>query len=134
MLPRETGTRVPARIKETERPSKTFGLDLENGRIRGTVDGLEAVRQAVYCILNTERYDFLIYSWNYGVELKGLVGRPIPYVKTELKRRVREALLQDGRVKGVDGFRFVQEGRRLAAQFTVHTTFGDLQGEKEMMV
>lgn len=134
MLPKETGSRVPVRIKETERPSKTFGLDLENGRICGTVDGLEAVRQAVYCILNTERYDFLIYSWNYGVELKGLVGRPIPYVKTELKRRVREALLQDGRIKGVDGFRFVQEGRRLAVQFTVHTTFGDLQGEKEMMV
>lgn len=134
MLPRETGVRVPARLREAERPSRTFGLDLENGRIRGTVDGLEAIRQAVYCILNTERYDFLIYSWNYGVELKDLVGRPIPYVKTELKRRIREALLQDERIRSVDGFRFVQEGRRLTAQFTVHTTLGDLQSEKEMMI
>ncbi|MDD3251910.1 MAG: DUF2634 domain-containing protein [Lachnospiraceae bacterium] len=134
MLPKGTGIMVPVLLKEAERPSRTFGLDLENGRIRGTVDGLEAVRQAVYCILNTERYDFLIYSWNYGTELKELVGRTIPYVKTELKRRIREALLQDERIKSVDGFQFVLTGRSLAAQFTVHTTFGDLQSEKEMMI
>lgn len=134
MLPKGTGITVPVILKEVEKPSRTFGLDLENGRIRGTVDGLEAVRQAVYCILNTERYDFLIYSWNYGTELKELVGRPIPYVKTELKRRIREALLQDERIKSVDGFQFVLTGRSLAAQFTVHTTFGDLQSEKEMMI
>ena len=32
---------------ETE-PSRTYALDIENGRIRGIADELEAVKQAVY--------------------------------------------------------------------------------------
>lgn len=134
MLPKTTGTMVPLTLKKAKRPSKTFGMDYLNGRLRGTVDGLEAVRQTIFCILNTERYDCLIYSWNYGVELKNLAGRPMPYVKTEVKRRIQEALLQDDRVQSVDGFRFIQEGHKLNVQFTVHTSLGDLQSEKEVTV
>lgn len=113
-------------------PSKTFHIQGEN--ISGYVDGLEAVKQAVYCILNTERYDWIIYSWNYGVELKGLLGKPMGYVKSKLKKRIKEALMQDDRIQGVDAFSFETDGRRLAATFTVHSMFGDIRGEKEVRV
>lgn len=134
MLPKKTGIEVPRVLRKMERPSKTFGMDFQNGRIRGTVDRLEAVKQTVFCILNTERYDCLIYSWNYGVELKDLTGRPMPYVKTEIKRRIQEALLQDDRIRSVDGFLFAQNGRKLNVQFTVHTSLGDFQAEKEAVI
>lgn len=44
-----------------EEASKTWKLNLDCGQVRGIVDGKEAVRQAVYCILNTERYLSLIH-------------------------------------------------------------------------
>ena len=37
------------------------------------MDETEAVRQAAIKILNTERYENEIYSWNYGIELKDLI-------------------------------------------------------------
>ena len=53
-------------LEDETQPSLTYALDAENGRIRGKVDGLEAVKQAVYLVLSTERFAHLIYSWNYG--------------------------------------------------------------------
>ena len=70
------------------------------------MDELEAYKQAVYKILNTERYEHVIYSWNYGVELKELFGQHIAYVVPELERRIREAIMQDNRTVSVTDFQF----------------------------
>lgn len=132
MLPKPKGAMVPVSLKEKERPSRTYGMDFEGKRFSGMVDGVDAVRQAAYCILNTERYEFLIYSWNYGAEMKGLYGHPMPYVKSELKRRVREALMQDGRILGVDSFSFSHEQGKLAVSFKIHSIYGEFDAEKEV--
>mgnify|MGYP000098836490 CR=1 FL=1 len=129
MLP-ETGGLLRRGIEVVEQPSKTYRI--QDGRIQGTVDGLEAVRQSVYCILNTERYDCLLYSWDYGVELKDLYGKPVGYVKSELKKRVKEALAQDDRILSVDAFEFEQKHNALLVTFTVHTKQGDFQAGKEV--
>lgn len=113
-------------------PSLTYALDIENGRIRGRVDGIEAVRQAVYLILNTERFAYLIHSWNYGIELKDLVGQPKEYAIPEIKRCITEALLQDDRITAVDGFSFSTEKKKVHVTFTVHAIFGDLEMEAEI--
>lgn len=133
MLP-ITGNILKQDFKVFSQPSKTFKLDLVNKRIVNTVDGLEAVKQAVYCILNTERFDWLIYSWNYGVEIKDLFGRPMGLVKSKLKKRIKEALMQDDRIQGVDAFSFAASGRKLHITFTVHTSIGDIQAEKEVRI
>lgn len=99
-------------------PSKTYRLNLKTGEISGYCDSLEAVKQAVYKALNTERYDWLIYSWNYGAELKELFGKPLTYVYTEVSRRIEEALLQDDRISEVNGFAFEKVSRN-----TLHITF-----------
>ena len=114
-------------------PSLTYRMELARDRVRGKTDELEAVRQAVYKILRTERYDYAIYSWNYGVELADLIGAPVSYAAPEVKRRVTEALTQDDRIESVDSFD-IESGRgRVHAAFTVHTIFGDLRAEKEAM-
>ena len=118
-------------------PSKTYRLisgGEKTGRIQGKTDGLDALRQTIYCILNTERYRYPIYSWNYGVELEGLFGRPVSYVKSELKRVIREALLQDDRITEVDNFEFEAHGKKLHVSFLIHTIFGDLDWEVNMNV
>lgn len=113
-------------------PSLGYRMLPEKGRIAGTTDGLDAVRQAAYKILRTERYESAIYSWDYGIELKGLFGRPTSYVLPELERAIREALEADDRIDSVDGFSFEAGGGRVHATFTVHTIFGDIEEEAEV--
>lgn len=117
-----------------EQPSKTYKIDLDKDKIRGYVDEIEAIKQAIYKILNTERYKYLIYSWNYGIELADLFGEPIPYVYSEIKRRISEALTQDDRIDSVDAFSFENKKGIVSATFTAHTIYGDIESEKEVAV
>jgi len=67
-----------------EPTSRTYKLNIDRETITGYIDEKEAMIQAIYLILNIERYDYLIYSWNYGIELKDLFGQPTFYVMAEL--------------------------------------------------
>ena len=112
-------------------PSKNYMMHIDRNRISGFCDKKDAVKQAIYKILNTERYQYIIYSWNYGIELMDLFGMPVIYVIPELERRITEALIQDERIESVDDFEFdSSEKRTVKASFTVHTIFGDVQTEK----
>lgn len=110
-----------------EEPSKTFRI--VGDKIIGTVDKIEALKQSIFIMLNTERYDHLIYSWDYGLEIKDLVGHDIAYVYPELKRRIEECLLQDDRIIGVDAFSFANVRGTVMVQFTVHSTLGEILEE-----
>lgn len=111
-------------------PSKTYAMDLKTGRIRGFVDEQEAMKQAIYKVLNTERFTYGAYSNNYGVELNSLIGMPISYVLPEIKRCITEALTWDSRITSVDGFEFETEMGKVHCTFTVHTIHGDIDAEK----
>lgn len=114
-----------------EQPSKTYKMYLEQEVINGFTDGLDAMKQTIYMILNTERYQYIIYSWNYGIELVDLFGEPITYVCPELERRITEALTQDERILSVDAFSFdVSVKGKVHVTFTAHTVFGDIDAEK----
>lgn len=111
-------------------PTKTYAMDLENGRIIGYTDGQEAMKQAIYKVLNTERFEYGAYSNNYGVELNELIGMPITYVLPEIKRCITEALTWDSRINSVDGFEFETEMGKVHCTFIVHTIHGDIDAEK----
>lgn len=121
-------------ITVTEEPSKTFYIDFINNKVVGTVDGLEAVKQAVFLILNTERYENMVYDWDYGFETQDLIGMPVGYVYPELKRRIEEALTQDDRIESVDAFSFDKSGSTVSVTFTVTTTQGDFETEAEVSI
>lgn len=117
-------------------PSKTYKMKIDDERIQGIItDEREAIEQAIYKVLNTERYKHVIYSWNYGVELADLFGKPMPFVLPEIPRRIREALLVDDRIDEVDGFDLTYNKKgNVTARFTVHTTAGAIKVEKEVTV
>ncbi|MNI56038.1 hypothetical protein D3C73_1110210 [compost metagenome] len=98
------------------------------------VDGVDAVKQAAMKILYTERFEHMIYSFNYGSEWTGLIGRHSLFFQTEFIRRVREALLQDDRIKGIEDIRFAFQGDEALISFTVVSLYGNFQLEKGMMV
>ena len=115
----------------TEQPTHTYKMNLESNLIRGYTDGQEAMKQAIYKILNTERYQYVMYSWNYGIELLDLYGEPVSYVCPELERRITEALTWDDSIQTVDNFEFnISKKGEILVTFTAHTVFGDVVAEK----
>lgn len=117
-------------------PSKTYRMEIEEetGRIRRYTDGQEAVKQAVYKILRTERYQYRCYSRNYGVELNHLYGMPVSYVLPEIKRCITEALIWDSRIEAVDNFAFEVDRGKVHCTFTVHTIYGEFGAETEAQI
>lgn len=121
-------------ITEVTYPNRTYQIIIDKDRISGYTDDLDAVKQAVYLILSTERYQSIIYSWDYGVELLDLIGKPINYVISEIPERIKEALTQDDRVDDVIDFEFEQFGKNLSVKFTVVSNVGSFSTELEVEV
>lgn len=119
-------------INESTETSNTFFIDFEKGRISGFIDEKEAVKQAIMLILNTERYKFLIYSWNYGAELEALIGTHPDIVEDEAERLISEALLQDDRITAVYDFEFSRNRDTLLVNFKVDSIYGDIDVETEV--
>ena len=114
-----------------EQPSKNYKMHIAENVVSGLCDELEAMKQVIYKILNTERYQYIIYSWDYGIELLDLYGEPVTYVCPELERRIRETLVQDDRIIDVNNFEFdLTEKRTIKVTFTVHTIYGGTVVEK----
>ncbi len=62
LLPNSGDNTVIDAIQYTE-PTYTFNIDYGgDNQIKGYTDSLEAMKQAIYKIINTERYQYLIYS------------------------------------------------------------------------
>ena len=130
MIPSKTGF-LEQDFEITKQPTHTYKMELENNLIRGYTDELEAMKQAIFKILNTERYQYVMYSWNYGIELLDLYGEPVSYVCPELERRITEALTWDDRIQSVDNFEFnISRKGKIHVTFTTHTIFGEIQSEK----
>ena len=118
-----------------EAPTRTFKIDIDAGRVGGLCDETEAMKQAIYKILQTERFEYLIYSWNYGIELNAVVGKSFQVFASEIKRVIREALLADSRITDVTDFEVAQIDKRTASvKFTAETIFGEIPIESEVNV
>ena len=148
MLP-QIDNQITNDTKVVELPSKTYKLNTEtthidisnnlidskSDRIIGFVDNLEAIRQAVYHILMTERYAYLIYDNNYGIELEQYIGKDFDYLKATIQTTLKEALLMDLRILDV----VVTNIERLSTElvkieFSVFSIYGDLEMEVNVNV
>ena len=92
-----------------------------------TEKAIEAVKQAIFHILATERYAYLIYDENYGVELEQYIGQSIEYLSTTIETTLREALTHDLRITDVIVDNIYQiESDTVLVEFTAKTIYGDL--------
>lgn len=116
---------------EIDIPTKTYFMDLNKVRVSNYTDNLPAMKQAIYKVLQTERYQYSkIYSDNYGVEFIDLYGMPISYCIIEIQRRITEAVTWDERVEKVDNFTFDTSKKGVVfVGFTAHTIFGSVNIE-----
>lgn len=115
-------------------PSYTYNINRNTNRISGYIDNRDAIVQAIYLILQTERYESMIYNWYYGSELDGLIGKNRDYVTSEIKRNIREALLEDDRITEVTDFSISYSDDTALVRFLVQTIFGDIIIEWEVNI
>lgn len=124
-----------ANLEEVEKSNLTYKLDFKRKRIIGIIDELEAVKQSVYKILNTERQSKLIYNQDYGVELQRFIGQDEDFVKSDLQRTITEALLADDRILEVKDFTLNPlESNLITINFSVISVFGDISLKSEVSI
>ena len=134
MIPSISETYSILEYSPERQPGLTYAIDVEQGRVVGRVDTVEALKQAIYLILNTERYKYLMYSWNYGIELTELIGSHPDIVYATLERIITEALLQDDRITEVSDFDFEETKGKIHVTFRVASIYGTFETETEVTI
>lgn len=96
-------------------------------RIIGYADGLEALKQAIYHILSTERYAYIIYDNNYGVEFEQYIGKDLEYIQATIEQTLKEALTYDLRITDVivNAINKI-DLNTVSINFTINSIYGNL--------
>lgn len=122
-------------LEVVNQPSLTYKLDFERKRISGKIDNEEAIIQLVMKILYTERYTYVIYSSQYGVELDRLIGKDYDFIVSDLERTITEALLADDRILSITDFVAEQTAiDRMTVTFTVNSVVGSANINTEVII
>lgn len=115
-------------------PSYTWKLDPNTDRIAGFVDELDAVQQAVFMTLKTERGKYEIYPDWFGIELQDLIGKPQSVVRAVLPSRIEDALIDDVRIQEIRDFDIKFVGTQCRARFTIDSVYGETQIDMDLEV
>ena len=96
--------------------------------------GNPALEVWIYKALKTERFEYLAYSWQYGIELKPFIGKVMGVQErySELRRVITECLMVNPYIKSIDSFSTTPENR--AELIRVHITLTTVYGEVEINV
>ena len=122
-------------LEVINQPSRTYKLDFDRKRIGGKIDNQEAIMQLVMKILYTERYAYVIYSSQYGVELDRLIGEEYDFIISDLERTITEALLVDDRILSITDFKTERTGLdQMIASFTVNSIEGSVDINTEVQI
>ena len=96
--------------------------------------GNPALEGWIYKALKTERFEYLAYSWQYGIELKPFIGKVMGVQErySELRRVITECLMVNPYIRSIDSFSITPENR--AELIRVHITLTTVYGEVEINV
>ena len=114
-------------------PNLTYRLN--DNSVAGKISGLESIEQAIFHILQTERYSNPLYNDDYGVELEQYIGQDIGFIAADIENTLREALTQDDRITDVsvtNVAKSTKQANSCEISFTVYTIYGDIEESLEM--
>jgi len=132
MIPKSILENTDIQIDNSIQTSRTFKVT--SNKIQGYIDNLEALKQSIYHRLSTEKYEYQILSFDYGLQTDDLLGKDSTYVKIELKRRIKECLLKDERITNVDNFQFDIKGDSLHYIFAVSSIYGQFEMNRQVSI
>lgn len=127
MIPQISGG-ITQQIEIVPHPNRTF--QFTEDKTAGFVDNIEAVKQAIYHILMTERYAYEIFDNNYGVQLQQYIGQPFSFLQATIENTLRDALIQDDRITNVIVTDITKSDISAAlVEFTAITNVGTIETE-----
>lgn len=93
------------------------------------VTGNEALKTWIYKTMRTERFRYLIYSWDYGCELEGLIGQNYApnLTKAECIRYIKEALLINPYIKAISCVEISFLEGVLKMEAKLETIYGEME-------
>lgn len=99
----------------------------EDGKIK-VLEGKEALKIWIYKALNTPRFRYLAYSWDYGHEFENLIGKGLSKeaLKSEAKRYLKECLLVNPYIIDVADVNVILDGIRVNIDATVDTVYDQI--------
>lgn len=116
-------------------PSLTYKLDFENKIVQTVmVDEKEALKQAIYKILHTERYAYDMYDWDYGIEMADYIGQDIDEVLPDIQNAIEDALTADDRIESVDYIEVEREKGKLYISMLINSIYGLIEIETEVEI
>jgi len=127
---------MPDLVEEVEDTSiaypKSWLFDFDTGDFvldgAGNVveaDGLTAWAQWCVKAVLTQRLAFVVYNWDYGVDLENVMKQPTRAVtEAELEKEITEALMTDPRTAEVKNFTFEWSGDELTVSFIIVNAAG----------
>lgn len=128
-----TGTTEETTANTTLPTFKEFAWDFDTNRfIYGNngkhviVTENEALKVWIYKALSTERFQYLAYSWQYGIELKPFIGKVMSVQQrySELKRVIVEGLMVNPYIKSIDSVTFSHDHDSVTVDILLTTIYG----------
>lgn len=115
--------------------SRTYRFDPNTGRIMGYVDGMQAIMQMIYLTIRTGRYDYEIYTDDFGTEFKDLYGETTEYVLAIIETRIKDALSIDSRIIDIQNFNaYEKKPGVIQIEFDCYSTEGTFNYEDELVL
>jgi len=108
---------------------RDFEIDWDTMTLTGAiVEGIDAIVQWVNNALRTKRYEWTIFSWDFGEEYTDLIGHSYSqeYLDNECKRLIRECLEEHPYIHGIENLKVVVEDDHLHINFTLVTDLGEV--------
>lgn len=101
---------------------------IENGEFK-IVEGNEAIKTWVYLALLTPNKQYPIYSWDYGTEVKELIGKNYTkaLTKAEAQRLIEECLIINPYIVEVQVIDAIFKENTLTCDIKITTIYGDLE-------
>ncbi|MDB3082993.1 DNA-packaging protein [Clostridioides difficile] len=99
---------------------------IENGDFK-VVERNEAVKVWIYKTIKTNKYIHLIYTWDYGTDIKNLIGQKYTkgLTESETKRYIQEALLINPYILEVNVTNTEFKDDNLSISLNVKTIYGE---------
>ena len=113
---------------------KEYEIDFKTGQLTGRiVEGVEAIKVWIWLALQTPRYRYYIYSWDYGNEFEELIGRGYSeeYINAEAQRMTEDCLLVNEHIESITDFSVGMGNNQLTISFTANTIYGTIQFDNE---
>lgn len=80
-------------------------------------------------VLQTPRYRYYVYTWDYGNEFEDLIGQGYTeeYIEAETQRMTEDCLSVNENIQGISDFSVSMENDVLTVSFVVNTIYGDIE-------